>query len=73
MAFVIYSLLSEQTVISSAFESSLALSAYSHLALACQTLQPEQRHPAHGLGTSDWFASDIVSLPSLASRGTSAS
>ena len=51
-----------QLVISSAFESSVGLGQYAHLAAAADAASgPSKR--AHGLGTSDWFGTDVTTQP----------
>ena len=47
-----------QTVISSAFETSLGLGQFRQLAAAIQRFQPPTAAVYHGLGTAAWFAQD---------------
>eukprot|EP00884_Botryococcus_braunii_P003874 jgi/Botrbrau1/13488/Bobra.0082s0084.1 len=55
-----------QVVISSAFESSLGLAVYAHLAAALPSNTSNIIPPAHGLATADWFAADLTSEALLA-------
>ena len=65
-----------QVVISSAFESSVGLSAFAQLAAALPHVSAGHgaRQPghAHGLGTLGWFAQDVVTRPEALSAATPA-
>ena len=59
-----------QIVVSSAFESSIGLEQYAHLASALHPVQLAGSaglgsHPgtAHGLGTAQWFSADLLEPP----------
>ena len=60
-----------QVVLSSAFESSIALGHYAHLAAALDTSagpsvrssKADAPSTAHGLGTAEWFSADLVEKP----------
>lgn len=56
-----------QVVISSAFETSLGLAQYAHLAAAIGCF-PRQEAVRHGLGTSAWFERDIADNPLVTSE-----
>ena len=60
-----------QVVMSSAFESSIALGQYAHLAAALDSTagsgtrgsRADIPSSAHGLGTAEWFSTDLVQKP----------
>lgn len=62
-----------QVVVSSAFESSIGLSQYAHLAAALDSAhsavasgmgsKAEMPCTAHGLGTTHWYSSDLLQQP----------
>ncbi len=60
-----------QVVMSSAFESSIALGQYAHLAAALdmsagyssKSSKADALGTAHGLGTAEWFLADLVQKP----------
>jgi len=58
-----------QTVLSSAFESSLGLAHIASLASQIRHLQPPGRRVYHGLGTGDWFVADICAVQLVHANG----
>ena len=52
-----------QVVISSAFESSIGLGQYAHLAAALDAAAGSDQPSAHGLGTAVWFNADVTPQP----------